>query len=165
MTPYDLAGRYIGLREIPGEEDNPLIVAMLRLAAGGGTDANLVAAGWPSDDETAWCAAFVAWIAWHFGVPLPRKALRARSWLTVGKPEWPHLALPGWTIAVLRRGSGAQPGPDVLDAPGHVGLFGGTTPNGTGVWVLGGNQGDAVNVTEYPAERLLGIRRLGAIGG
>ncbi|MCL2915995.1 hypothetical protein L2725_19835 [Shewanella corallii] len=61
-------------------------------------------------------------------------------------------------MVILKRGKGAQPGPDVIKAPGHVGFFAGF--DGNDVLVLGGNQSDEVNVGRYPASKLLGIRRL-----
>lgn len=160
MTPFDLAQRYVGLREIAGAADNPLIVAMLKLASSDGSNVNATASGWPSNDETSWCSAFVSWVAWHFAVKIPSKALRARSWLTVGM-DIPRLhAHRGWDVVVLKRGGGAQPGPEVLDAQGHVGFFHSFDPIARTVRVLGGNQSDAVNVATFPADRILGVRRL-----
>lgn len=46
----------------------------------------------------------------------------------------------------------------IIEAPGHVGFFAGYEM-GT-IYLLGGNQGDSVNVSPYPKSRLLGIRRL-----
>jgi hypothetical protein len=59
---------------------------------------------------------------------------------------------------VLKRGGGRQPGPEVLNAPGHVGFYAGT--EGSKVLVLGGNQSDEVNISRYPKNRILGIRHL-----
>jgi hypothetical protein len=59
----------------------------------------------------------------------------------------------------LQRGGGDQPGADVIEAPGHVGFFGGF--NDHSVMVLGGNQGDTVSLRPFPIERVLGFRRLG----
>jgi hypothetical protein len=64
----------------------------------------------------------------------------------------------GFDVVIFKRGSGNQPGPDVIEAPGHVGFFAGR--EGNRVLVLGGNQSDSVNVSRYPSRRLLGIRRL-----
>jgi len=58
----------------------------------------------------------------------------------------------------LQRGTGKQPGPEVLDAPGHVGFYAGV--EGSKVMLLGGNQGDSVSVSRYPKTQILGIRRL-----
>ena len=68
-------------------------------------------------------------------------------------------AAPGFDVVILKRGGGGnQPGPEVIEAKGHVGLYAGH--EGTKILLLGGNQSDAVCVARYPANRLLGIRRL-----
>jgi len=69
----------------------------------------------------------------------------------------------GFDVVILKRGSGDQPGPEVIKAPGHVGFFAGLDPaidTFENVLVLGGNQGNTVSVRPYPKDRLLGIRRL-----
>ncbi len=142
---FDIAERYVNTKEVGGKVDNPAILAMLTLDA-----------KWPSNDEVPWCSGFVNWICWH--VRFPRsKDLRARSWLTVGKGIPLDDAEPG-DIIVLKRGGGDQPGPEVLDAPGHVGFYAGRFAGF--IEVLGGNQSDTVKVSRYPAKRLLGVRRL-----
>jgi len=69
-------------------------------------------------------------------------------------------ARPGYTVAVFKRGPHPQPGPDVLDATGHVGLFVGPFFDGR-LLVLGGNQKDMISIAPFPVSDLLGIRRLG----
>lgn len=147
ITAFSLAQRFIGLREVPGLTANPHILAMLRLD----TD-------WPEDDEVAWCSAFVNYVAWLLRLPRS-KSLRARSWLAVGRAISLHEAQAAFDVVVLQRGEGTQPGPEVLNAPGHVGFYGGNEGRGR-LLVLGGNQGDAVSMREFPVERVLGIRRL-----
>jgi hypothetical protein len=66
---------------------------------------------------------------------------------------------PGYDVVVLKRGSGKQPGPDVINAPGHVGFFAGYE-YGNKIYLLGGNQGDTVSIAAYDTNRVLGIRRL-----
>ncbi len=154
ITAFQLAQRFIGTREVPGSGDNPHVLAMLRLDA-----------KWPSHDEVPWCSAFTNYVTWLLRLPRS-KSLRARSWLEVGYAVENTDARPGFDVVVLQRGGGGQPGPDVLDAPGHVGFFAGwDIPDpGTGgndqILVLGGNQGNTVSVRPYPRTRLLGIRRL-----
>lgn len=140
ITPYDLAERFIGIREIPGAGDNPQILAMLRL-----DDA------WPTHDEVPWCSAFVNYVAWLLRLPRS-KSLSARSWLGVGKLITLSEARPGFDIVILWRGS-----PE--GAAGHVGFFSGLGEGS--VALLGGNQGDSVSVAAYPLGRVLGVRRLG----
>ena len=63
-------------------------------------------------------------------------------------------------VVVIQRGEGKQPGPEVVNAPGHVGFFVGYDAVRELVQLLGGNQGNAVSIASFPAERILGIRRL-----
>jgi uncharacterized protein (TIGR02594 family) len=142
---FDLAQRYVGIEEVGGSLDNPAILAMLRLDN-----------KWPEGDEVPWCSAFANHIAWLARLPRS-KNLRARSWLTVGKGIQLDDAEPG-DIIILKRGTGEQPGPEVLDASGHVGFYAGRF--GEFIEVLGGNQSDTVKVSRYPTKRLLGVRRL-----
>lgn len=148
LTAFDLARRYIGLREYPGGEANPHIVAWL-------SDAGLPRL----DDGTPWCGSFVGHVTHRLlDLPTPRQYARARHWLTVGKPVDLVDASVGFDVVVLKRGDGEQPGPEVLDAPGHVGFFAALEPGF--VWLLGGNQGDRVSIAGFPIDRVLGVRRL-----
>jgi len=146
LTSYDLAQRFIGISEASGPTSNPHVLAMLRLDQ-----------EWPEGDQVPWCSAFMNYIAWLLRLPRS-KSLRARSWLMVGKPVSLEEAEIGFDVVILKRGSGNQPGPDVIEAPGHVGFFAGR--EGSKILVLGGNQSDSVNLSRYPSSRLLGIRRL-----
>jgi hypothetical protein len=115
-------------------------------------------------DEVPWCSSFVNRLAWCLRMPRSKSAA-ARSWLAVGIPVSTGEAIAGANdVVILKRGTGTQPGPEVLKAPGHVGIFGGYTTTAAGarmVRILGGNQGDNVSVAEFPAEQVLGIRRIG----
>src|SRR5262245_33401688 len=118
VTAFDIAQRFVGTKEAPGLSSNPLVLAMLRL-----DDASV------PDDAVPWCSAFTNWIAWILRLPRS-KSLSARSWLTVGTPVDLSDAKIGFDVVVLKRGAGPQPGPDVLDAPGHVGFFAGWDTDG-----------------------------------
>lgn len=146
ISAYDLATRFIGVKEIPGSRANPMVLAMLQLDG-----------DWPQDDSVPWCSAFTNYIAWLLRLPRS-KALNARSWLSVGRPVPLASARCGFDVVILKRGIGAQPGPEVLNAPGHVGFYGST--EGDRILLLGGNQGDTVSVGRYPVADLLGVRRL-----
>lgn len=146
LTPYDLAQRFVGISEVSGPTSNPHVLAMLRLDQ-----------EWPEGDHVPWCSGFMNYIVWLLRLPRS-KSLRARSWLLVGKSVSLEEAEIGFDVVILKRGSGNQPGPDVIEAPGHVGFFAGR--EGTRILVLGGNQADSVNVSRYPSGRVLGIRRL-----
>ncbi|WP_345374987.1 TIGR02594 family protein [Algivirga pacifica] len=146
MTLYDLATRHVGIKEVPGIASNELILTMLQLDN-----------KWPEGDHVPWCSAFINYIAWALRLPRS-KSLRARSWLKVGVPITLENAEPQNDIVILTRGKGEQPGPDIIDAPGHVGLFAGRENNK--IYILGGNQSNEVNVKAYDVERILGIRRI-----
>lgn len=122
----------IGLRELPGAPTEPRIAAWLkRLGA------------WWSDDATPWCGVAVAAWMQQAGVALPKHWYRARGWL-----EW-GIELNAPTVGcvvVFERAGG-----------GHVGLIVGRTAQHY-LLVLGGNQGDAVNVREFNPLRAIGYR-------
>ena len=149
LTAFDLAGRFLGLTERAGNlENHPLIVWWFELC------------GLPKQpDEVPWCSVFLNGLCWLLGPDVPRsKSAAARSWLTVAQAVSLDQAIIGWDVVILKRGAGPQPGPDVFDAPGHVGLFAGRL-NGD-VLVRGGNQQNSVNDTRFPGHRVLGVRRL-----
>jgi uncharacterized protein (TIGR02594 family) len=135
---YQLALEQRGLREIPGAKHNPEVVKMFAE----------VGHSWVQDDETAWCAAFVGAMLKRAGMAQTGK-LNARSYLDWGEPVEMSDAQPG-DIVVFWRGSrdGWQ---------GHVAFF--VRWEGDGLLVVGGNQMNAVNISKYPKDRILGIRR------
>jgi uncharacterized protein (TIGR02594 family) len=97
-----------------------------------------------SNDEVAWCAAFLGACLERAGIGSTRSLL-ARSYLDWGAPaQEPRYG----AIAVLNRGSDPT--------LGHVGFLVGET--GADIILLGGNQGDAVSVQAFPRSRLLGLR-------
>lgn len=129
---------YLGLEEWPGARHNPEILRLWELAG----------MGWVEDDETPWCAAFANAVVAQVGLTGTGKA-NARSFGQWGAevPLWS--AQPG-DIAVLWRGS-----PDGWQ--GHVGIV--ERVDGQLIYLVGGNQGNAVTVQGYAAQRLLSIRR------
>ena len=149
-TAYEVAARFIGEKEIAGDEDNPLIEYMVEMDS-----------PWFDGDEVPWCSGFVNFVARVLGLQRSR-SLRARSWLRVGREVPLSAARRGFDVVVLKRGSDPQPGPEVIDAPGHVGFFNGYTPEGSGlVSILGGNQKDAISIMAFDASDVLSVRRLG----
>lgn len=156
IDAFTLAQRYIGIAEL-GRRDHPLIQWWLSLCTGFNTD---------SPDEVPWCSAFVNGMAWELRLPRSKSAA-ARSWLTVGRGIDSSEARPGWDVVILKRGGANQPGPEVLNAQGHVGFFAGWEDGRQAkarVLVLAGNQGNAVSVAPFPWAQVLGLRRL-IVGG
>ena len=131
-----------GVREIPGS-GNDTRVLEYHLATG------LQA----SQDSVPWCASIVSWCLGRAGVPHPASA-RARDFLRWGQP----LSIPAHgSVGIFQRGRGPQPGPTVVDAPGHVGFLVGEASTDE-LLVLGGNQSDRVCVRVYSVTALLSCR-------
>ena len=133
-----------GVKEVAGPQSNPRIVSFHSRTTLKATD-----------DDVSWCSAFVCWCMEEAGVKHTHSA-RARSWLEWGvavSPVHPPLG----AVLIFARGPDPQPGPEVLDAQGHVGLFFGHAEPGSLI-VLGGNQSDAVTVAKFSVHKLLGVR-------
>lgn len=148
MTLFDLGQRFIGhLQELPGNHDNPYIQWAHSLSG----------LGLDTPDEIAWCSSWVNSLAWLLGLPRSKSAA-ARSWLKVGTPVLTLLeAQVGNDVVILNRGGSTDPN---VPGPGHVGIFAGLQGNDR-VLLLAGNQGNAVSIASFPADRVLGIRRIG----
>src|SRR6056297_81363 len=131
---------FYGIKAIPGKENNPRIMQMFEL----------IGHKWVQGDETAWCSAFINYLAKRTGYEYSGK-LDARSWLKIGSPmTYPTLG----DVVVFWREK-----PDSWK--GHVGLF--IHDDGDNIYCLGGNQADSVNIQPYPRGRLLGYRMLNRI--
>lgn len=130
----DHAWAEIGQREVSGANDNPRILDFYREV--GHPDA--------THDEIAWCAAFVGASLQRAGHDSTRSLL-ARSYL-----NW------GQTIATGRLGAIAVFSRGGDPSAGHVAFY--LDSDSSRIFVLGGNQGDAVSVTAMPRDQLLGLR-------
>lgn len=142
VTLYDIASRFIGLKDVPGPISNPQVLAMLRLDD-----------QWPENDEVPWCSAAMNYWCWLLRMPRSH-SLMARSWLDVGTPISLGQARADADVVVFWRGSPGSPS-------GHVALYSGIDDKDPNfVQVLGGNQGNSVRVSPMPIDRILGVRRL-----
>ena len=97
------------------------------------------------EDEVPWCAAFVCWCLDQTQQPNP-STVRSRDFLEYG------VELDGWrlgAIAVLWRGSPTA-------TTGHVGFV--VQSMGDQIVLLGGNQGDRVDLAIYPTSQVLSYR-------
>ncbi len=129
--------KHYGMKEIAGNKHNPEILAMF---AEIGFD-------YVKDDETSWCSASLNYFCKKLGYERSG-ALDARSWLKMPiKILKPSLG----DIVVFWRES-----PESWK--GHVGLF--IAQDLTNVYVLGGNQGNMINISAYPRDRVLGYRQV-----
>lgn len=140
VSAFDIAQRFVGLKETAGVASNPIVLGMLHLDQ-----------SWPAGDEVPWCSAFVNYVAWLLRLPRS-KSLAARSWLGVGKPILLTEARPGFDVVILSRGDNPT--------SGHVGFFAAFDSQRRTVTLLGGNQGDQVCLADFDPSRVLGVRRL-----
>lgn len=147
------ARKYIGTVEIKGSKHNQKITDWIK-AAEKGTKQNL---SWlfgknskgatNYNDEVAWCGSFLAGVFTEIGLvhKIPKNFFRAADWATVGtklnKPAY------GCVVTFSRTGGG------------HVGLVVGVTKSGM-LKVLGGNQSDAVNISDFDPRRVTSYRWL-----
>lgn len=124
--------KYIGEHEIKGPKHNPLILQFWKDIKRGGI----------KDDETPWCAAFVGAMLERVGIQSSRFE-SAKSYMEWGT-KLDRAAL-GCIVVFTREGGG------------HVGFVVGQKSNGD-LLVLGGNQGDAINVRAFARDRVSGYR-------
>lgn len=136
-TPIEIALQEMLTKEIPGVQANNRVLEYFKAADN----------PWVKSDETAWCAAFVAYCLEKAGFFSTNK-LNARSYLTWGQATTTPVT---GDIVVFWRG--AKNGWE-----GHVGFF--ISEEGDNIKVLGGNQGNSVSVALYPKAQLLGYRKV-----
>ncbi|KPL08391.1 hypothetical protein AMJ86_00760 [bacterium SM23_57] len=130
----------LGVREMAGPEDNsPEILSYF----------SVLPFDWVKTDETAWCSAFINWVAIELGLENSGQ-LNARSWLTIGRFIEIADAEPGQIVVTWRD--------DPNSWKGHVGIF--SRYRGNNVLLLGGNQDNSVCFKDYPKERILAVRQL-----
>ncbi|WP_369586587.1 TIGR02594 family protein [Kingella oralis] len=126
-----IARRAIGTTEIAGKEHNSTIRNWL-----------ISLNAWWTDDETPWCGTFVAHCAREADRALPKYWYRAKDWLNTGT----RLDKPAYGCVVVFDRAGG----------GHVGFVVGKDKHGN-LMVLGGNQGNAVNIKPFAISRVAGF--------
>lgn len=137
---------YLGLKEYPGKDvNNPIIMDMAK---------QLNISGIYKNDEVSWCALFISFLCYIVKKPLPFRSyelLRAKSFASWGiEVQFNEMQL--GDIVVFERPGG-----------NHVGILIAVTKDGKGniitLHVLGGNQSNAVTITEIGFNRLIAVRR------
>lgn len=134
---------YLGLKEVPGAANNPIIMGMAKRLK---VDNIYVA------DSISWCALFISFLCVIAGKPMEftqYAVLRAASFVAWGKNVPAGKEALG-DILVFSRPGGA-----------HVGIYIAESP--TTFHVLGGNQNDSVSFTEIRKDRLIACRRFYAV--
>jgi len=126
----------LGQKEIPGYKHNPRIVQY-------GKSVSLHI----TNDETPWCASFVAHCLEMAQVKSTRSAM-ARSYEKWGQEIEPHYGC----IVVMWRKS-------LESGAGHVGFHIGPDPKDEGrIMLLSGNSDNQVRITSYSKNRILGYK-------
>jgi uncharacterized protein (TIGR02594 family) len=121
----------IGVSEKSGKRKaNPRILEYFKASRYWGTD--------DSGGRNAWCGSFVAWVMKQNDITPVAKAFRAKAWENFGqKIDGPVYG----AIGIKSRKGG-----------GHVAFIVGRNEDATKYYMLGGNQGDKVQISEYPAK-------------
>jgi len=134
--------QFLGIKEIPGQASNPVIMNMAKEI---GVD------GIYKNDDTSWCALFMSYLCKITGKPLPDtdgdkyNYLRAAWFLNYGHKVKDGEAMFGDVLVFQRPGGN------------HVGLY--IAESKTTYFVLGGNQSNAVTISEIKKDRLRMARR------
>jgi uncharacterized protein (TIGR02594 family) len=135
---------YLGMKEIPGQQSNPEIMRMAKECGVSGIYTN---------DDMSWCALFICYLCHLNSKPQPFKdydVLRAASFTK-------------WGMAVTK-GDERLGDIAVFTRPGgnHVGII--IAESKDSFHILGGNQSNAVTITEISKYRLSAVRRYYANG-
>jgi len=126
----EIAQNELGEEEVPGPGNNLRIVEYHK-ATGGEA----------SPDSVPWCSSFVNWVFKEAGILGP-DSKSAKRWLHWGKQTGPKVG----AVVIFDRGGWK----------GHVGFV--WDMDCDSLFVLGGNQGDAVSIQRYRTDRVLGYR-------
>lgn len=131
-----IARKYVGLAEVKGPHHNPQILKWWKDIGAPFTD-----------DETAWCGAFVGGVLVEAGLQPVSGGASAQAWLklpvSLDKPAY-------GAVVVFWRNS-------TTSGLGHVGFVVGKDQSGN-LMVLGGNQGDTVSIKPFSTSRVKGYR-------
>lgn len=133
---YEVAKAELGVKEVPGEGNNPRIVEYHQATTLKATQ-----------DSVPWCASFVNWCL-AVGGSKGTGSAASRSFLNWGRAVDLSKAIPG-DVVVFSRGDKSW--------QGHVAFY--AKHDDAYIWVLGGNQNNEVSITKYSKTKLLGIRR------
>ncbi len=119
----------IGVSEVKGmHKANPRILEYFKASMFWGKD--------DSGGKNAWCGSFVAWVMKKNNIQPVAKAFRAKEWKNFGETiDEPVYG----AIGIKSRKGG-----------GHVAFIVGQSEDGKKYFMLGGNQKDKVQISEYP---------------
>lgn len=138
--------QYLGIKEVPGVHNNPIIMDM---AKGLGVQ-NIY-----TNDDMSWCALFINNLIRMSGKPKvddkgdKYNLLRARHLLNWGQAVTKGDEMLGDIVVITRPGGG------------HVGII--VAESGNTFHIFGGNQSNSVSFIEISKDRVLGVRRYYAL--
>lgn len=134
MKWLDIAHDEMGVAEVAGLKSNPRILEYAK------------AAGYKpaKGDDDPWCGTFSAWVCVQAGIKPPDAPWRAVSWDAWG------------TASKLRKGAFVRFPRGNDPSKGHVGIV--EREAGDWVYVLGGNQNDAVSIAKFRKSAVVSCR-------
>jgi uncharacterized protein (TIGR02594 family) len=133
-----VAEKEIGVRETPGEDENPRVIEYLKATR---LDEQAL------NEDSSWCSAFVSWCLEQAGYPNPRYAM-ARNYRFYGERIDKSEARFG-DIVIFRRGSNER--------KGHVGFF--VMDLGGDIEILSGNSRNSVRYSHESKDDLIYVQR------
>lgn len=137
---YEVARTWLGTKEVVGKGSNPRIMQMAARIG-----------GWVKsffkDDDIPWCTLFVSNCLIEAGYRSAGQTLAALDYAKWGQTVSAHTPIPLGAVVVFKRPGG-----------GHVGFFSGQSADGKLIYVLGGNQSNAVTETWIEASRMVAVR-------
>ncbi|MEH6814532.1 MAG: TIGR02594 family protein [Motiliproteus sp.] len=119
----------VGQNEVAGKKANPRILEYFKSSKFWGTD--------DSGGANAWCASFVSWVMEQNGFSPVSNAFRAKEWASFGK----KISHPVYGAIGIKSRQGG----------GHVAFVVGQSADGKHLYMLGGNQGNMVQIKRYQA--------------
>lgn len=141
MKWLEVAKSLVGTKEVPGAANNPKIMGWGNYLGG-----KILGIAYAAD-SVPWCGLFVAYCMKQAGYTPPKIAIRAKEWAKFGTSlPLDSKTIPLGAIAVFTRQGG-----------GHVGFVVGVHADGS-LNILGGNQGDAVNIRKFARARVTALR-------
>lgn len=127
-------------------ENNPKILGWAdEVAAAAPSNYNKWVGSWYDKDSIPWCGLYAAVIALRAKKEIPNNYLRAMAWANFGKGIDEDNAGLGDVLVFYRNGGG------------HVGFYVGEDK--THYHILGGNQGDQVNIRRIAKSRIYSVNR------
>ncbi len=151
MTISEIIFSLYGLKEVPGEGNDPMILKMFKA----------IGHGWVKKDSTHWCAATVNYVLKIAGFPHTGK-LNAKSFLSLGDqvsvPKPLGSSNEFVDIVLFWRGRPWTNNDPMTFESGHVGFF--LNEREGLIYTLSGNQADMIKVSGYKRSRFEQYRRI-----